>query len=81
MMSLTLITDRLLWVEIAIIRQLCERKQSTLEWVKGKYQTEWLLNQDRCITVLPKECVEDSTTLSTVFMTEYTQAQLKSSLI
>ena len=28
-MSLTLITDRLLWVEIAIIRHLCERKQST----------------------------------------------------
>ena len=36
--SLTLTTDRLLWVEITTIRQLCERKQVTLKWVEGKHQ-------------------------------------------
>ena len=35
--SLTLTTDRLLRVEIATIRQLCERKQVTLKWVEGKH--------------------------------------------
>ena len=35
---LTLTTDRLLRVEIATIRQLCERKQVTLKWVEGKHQ-------------------------------------------
>ena len=36
--SLTSTTDRLLRVEIATIRQLCERKQVTLKWVEGKHQ-------------------------------------------
>ena len=36
--SLTSTTDRLLRVEIALIRQLCERKQVTLKWVEGKHQ-------------------------------------------
>ena len=36
--SLTSTTDRLLRVEIATIRQLCERKQVTLKWVVGKHQ-------------------------------------------
>ena len=36
--SVTSTTDRLLRVEIATIRQLCERKQVTLKWVVGKHQ-------------------------------------------
>ena len=42
--SLTLTTDRLLRVEIATIRQLCERKQVTLKRVEGKHQ------MSNCIT-------------------------------
>ena len=36
--SLTSTTDRLLRVEIATIRQICERKQATRKWVEGKHQ-------------------------------------------
>ena len=36
--SLTSATDRLLRVEITLIKQLCERKQVTLKWVEGKHQ-------------------------------------------
>ena len=48
---------------------------------KRKTPTEQLLNQEMCITALSTERVEDRTTLSTLFMTKYAQAQLKSSLI
>ena len=36
--SLTATTDRLLRVEIAAIREMCERKQTVLKWVEGKDQ-------------------------------------------
>ena len=36
--SLTSTSDRLLGVEIATIRELCERKQAILRWVEGKHQ-------------------------------------------
>ena len=47
---------------------------------RRKTPAKRLLNHERCIATLPTACVEDRTTLSTLFMTEYTQAQLKSSL-
>ena len=47
---------------------------------RGKTPAERLLNQERCITASPTARVENMTTLSTLFMTEYAEAQLKSSL-
>ena len=47
---------------------------------RRKTQTESLLNQERCITTWPTAHVEDRTTLSTLFMTEYAQAHLQSLL-
>ena len=45
-----------------------------------KTPAERLLNQERCITASPIARVEHRTTLSTLFMSEYAQAQLQSLL-
>ena len=45
-----------------------------------KTPAERLLNQERSISALPTARVEDRITLSTLFMTEYAQAQLQSLL-
>ena len=47
---------------------------------KRKTPTERLLNQERCVTASPTAGVEDRTTLSTLYMSEYAQGQLQSLL-
>ena len=47
---------------------------------RRKTPAERLLNQERCITTSLTARVEDRATLSTLFMTEYAQAQLQSLL-
>ena len=47
---------------------------------RSKTPAERLLKQESCITASPTAHVEDRTTLSTLFITEYAQAQLQSLL-